>query len=660
MFPLKPSADFLTRLSVSRLIAISAFASACVAMFVIPWFFPRAQPVLGESYALGFNNRLAVVGLCVVIVAAAMARWFSPSAAEDARETLAWFARDGWQAIRTASKLEYAILGLFCFFMTQFILWWDSMLVIPYWGEADYFHNRIDLIALGYRPYVDFHHNYGPLMLYGPYWLDQASGGILGSESAYAWILIAWTLLGAVCIFYFVEMLQLPLRSRPWILAMALFMWMPLTMGLNYTPLRFTVVPFAIASLHLVLLHFQEPRLRPVRTIAMSAVAASTTFVISPEMGVACSAGILSYAAILALRGDWLCSVTCILGAGLACGIIHYSFHGYFHGMQAFAAGANNFPIYPNLHNLLLAGAATVVISRLVAAAVVSPKDDRAPFAAAIAAASLIMLSPSLGRCDPGHVILNSLVVFLLLFPASASKSMRLHVAWSVIFGIAMLLLNQVSYWSHYSGQYSYAFAAARFYRDNPAAVLEWTQAWDSRRNRTKHGERLNWKRTVPFPKWANEVTSLQGSVGVPVAADVCLDRLVKLQEGYRPPYHPCPKPEILTNADVTRAVADARKNEVVFLPENLVAASQADTVIDQQSYEQQVNNFLSWLMIFPVRCTMRYQPFLPEIEVVRRLMVKAELVGNDAGCVLVRPSRSEGAIDSMNSQAVPGQPPTP
>jgi hypothetical protein len=109
MIRLKPSHALSTRPGASRLITISAFAAACVAMFVIPWFFPRNQPVLGESYALGFNNRLAVVGLCVVIIAAAMARWFSPTAAEDARETLAWFAGDGWQAIRSASKLEYAI-----------------------------------------------------------------------------------------------------------------------------------------------------------------------------------------------------------------------------------------------------------------------------------------------------------------------------------------------------------------------------------------------------------------------------------------------------------------------------------------------------------------------------------------------------------------------
>jgi hypothetical protein len=128
--------DFSNRPSKSRLITISAFAAACVAMFVIPWIFPRTQPVVGESYALGFNNRLAVIGLCLVIVAAALARLFSASAADDARETLAWFAGDGWQAIRRTTKLELAILGLFCFFMTQFILWWDGMLVIPYWGGS--------------------------------------------------------------------------------------------------------------------------------------------------------------------------------------------------------------------------------------------------------------------------------------------------------------------------------------------------------------------------------------------------------------------------------------------------------------------------------------------------------------------------------------------
>ena len=59
MFRLKRLSDLSAGSGLSRIISTVAFAAACMAMFVIPWFFPRTQPVLGESYALGFNNRLA-------------------------------------------------------------------------------------------------------------------------------------------------------------------------------------------------------------------------------------------------------------------------------------------------------------------------------------------------------------------------------------------------------------------------------------------------------------------------------------------------------------------------------------------------------------------------------------------------------------------------
>jgi hypothetical protein len=632
--------DFSNRPSASRLITISAFAAACVAMFVIPWIFPRTQPVLGESYALGFNNRLAVIGLCLVIVAAAFARLFSASAADDARETLAWFAGDGWQAIRRTTKLELAILGLFCFFMTQFILWWDGMLVIPYWGEADYFLSRIDLVALGHRPYVDFHHNYGPLMLYAPLWLDWATGGGLGFETAYAWTVAAWTILGAACLFYFLSMLSLPSWTRPWVFGLGLIVWIPLTMGLNYTPLRFTVVPAALMAFHTLVGRSKGKSEWPIVPLIGSASAVMAAFMISPEIGLASTAAILAYAATVALRADWTGFTAIVVGVAVACGITHYSFPGYFHGLKAFAAGANNFPIYPNIQNLLLAGVATFVVSRLASAAYVASDDGRAPLSAGIAAASIVLLSPSLGRCDPGHVIVNSLMLFCLLFPASAIQGRRQHLTWIVIFGVALVAFPQLSYWSHYRGNYSSAFAVKTFYRENPVAVQDWRRAWETHRTHSPHAAKLNWKRPAPFPGWADQPEIRQGSMAAPLAADIGLDRFVKLLREYKPPYHPTPKPEILTPVDAQRASADALRNDLIVLPESYAAASQSDSPIDKKSYERQIGEFLSWLMVYPVRCTMQRQPFTPEVDVAKAVLAQGEVLGQGAGVVVVRPTK--------------------
>jgi len=641
MFPLKPSTDFPTRLSVSRLITISAFASACVAMFVIPWFFPRAQPVLGESYALGFNNRLAVVGLCVVIVAAAMARWFSPTATEDARETLAWFARDGWQAIRSASKLEYAILGLFCFFMTQFILWWDSMLVIPYWGESDYFLSRIDLVALGYRPYSDFHYLYGPFQLYGPLWLDRLTGGIMGIETAYAYTVIAQTVLGCCCLFVFLKALSLSEWSRHWVLLLSLVMWLPLTMGLQYTPLRFTAVPCAIAMLHIA-----YPSTKPLATAQARLFCAATmgfaaTLMLSPEMGVVFAAAVTAFACVLAMRRDWPGVMACVFSVIVAVTVVQYSFPNYLSGLKAFAAGAMNFPIYPNLHNVLVAGVATYVMSKLAVAVFVDPQAEKAPFAAAIGGASALLLAPSLGRCDPGHVMINSLMMWLLMFPASIGFGRQGERAYLVTFAIAFVLFNQFSYWGHYWPNFKQGMAIAEFYDKNPATIWAWREAWEKRKNDTAAGSRLNWKRTVPFPEWADKEEMLRKGVALPLGGDIGLDRYVKLQPGFRPPHHPVPKPDIHGPVDSERAAADVFLMPVAILPEWAAAAAQANQPLDRRAYERQISDFLSGLMVYPVSCVAVHEPFVPEIDLCRRVLANSDVVAAGSGVVVVKTKAS-------------------
>lgn len=629
----------------SALPALIAVAAALVAVFVVPWFFPRSDPVAGESYPLGFNNRLAAVGLILVSGCMAAFRCLCPSASSQARATLSWFSKDSTRAIKTASKVEYGILGLFCLLMAQVILWWDSVLVVPYWGEADYFLNRIDLAALGYRPYLDFHHNYGPLMLYGPLLLDWATGGSFGIESAYAWTVVAWTLAGAAGVFLILRLLSIPRRSRPWVLAMSLLMWLPLTMGLNYTPLRFTAVPFSIAAVHIVAERLRTrsvPLLQSaIALLAVSAIATALTLSISPEMGAAAAAALIGYALVKGIDGDRFLATAITAGVCFSALMMHWSFQGYLYGIHAFSAGANNFPILPNLHNVLLAVSAVLVLSRLAAAVVTDPHHPNAPFAASIAIASALMLFPSLGRCDPGHVILNSLMVFLLWFPASARASLRLHWLWCGTFVLAMVVLNQVSYWGHYTGTVRNALAIAQFYRDNPTTVQEWREAWSNRRSNSPNAQKLNWRRTVPFPAWLEHPELTTSRVAAPLLADVGIDRFLKLQANYVAPYHPCPKPEILTPASVTQAVADAVKNDFILLPEAHAASGRERMVIDKNLYETQINAFLSGLMLFPSHCTMHTQPYLPEIEVASRLMATGTVVGRGSGFIVISlPSR--------------------
>ena len=623
-------------------ILLTAIVAASIAVFFVPWFFPRTEPVAGESYSLGFNNRLAVIGLGLVILGIAALRILNAKSNAEAQATLRWFSPDSSRDLWSASKVEYAIVGLFCLFMTQLILWWDSVLVIPYWGEADYFLNRIDLIALGYRPYLDFHHNYGPLMLYGPLLLDWATEGSLGIESAYAWTVAGWTVLGAAGVFLFLRLLSIPSPFRPWVLAMSLLMWVPLTMGLNYTPLRFIAVPLSITAVHVLVSGLRTCEVLRVRSIAglflVSAALTALTFAVSPEMGVAAAAALIGYSFVTGIRGDFTLAASITIGVCISCLVMHWGFQGYLYGIRAFSAGANNFPVLPNLHNLLLVISSSLLISKLSAAVVIDHRHPNSPLAASISIASMVMLFPSMGRCDPGHVIFNSLMIFLLWFPASASVSPRMHALWCGFFAIAMVILSQASYWNHYIGPIRNAFAISQFYQDNPATIQEWKNAWSMRKGTSPRAHKLNWRRTAPFPAWLEHPDLLSTRLTAPLFADFGMDRFLKLQPKYEVPYHPCPKPEILNPASVLRAVEDARRHDVVLMPEAYADSGGDESTIDKKQYETQINDFLSGLMLFPSRCAMHTPPYIPEIEVARRLMKTGTVIGRGSGFVLLKP----------------------
>jgi len=618
-------------------IALWSFAAACAAMFFVPWYFPRTEPVLGESYALGFNNRLAVVGLCAVIIAAAVARIRAPGATDESRETLAWFADDGWAAARHASRLQYVLLGGFCLLMTQFILWWDRMLVIPYWGEADYFLSRIDLVALGHRPYDDFHYLYGPLQLYAPLWLDRALSGAPGIETAYASTVAVQTVLGACCLFVFLQALAIPAWSRSWVLLVSLVMWLPITMGLQYTPLRFTAVPCAIAMLHVAYARATSAAAGRARLACAAAAGLAATLMLSPEMGIVFAVAVVAFAGVLVLRKDWAGAAAAVAAAGAVAAAVRYAFPHYLRSIDAFAAGAMNFPLYPNLHNVLLAGVATFVISRLAAAAFGAPGAAKAPLAAAVGAASAVLLAPSLGRCDPGHVMTNSLMLWLLMVPASVAFGRGFERAVLAVFAVAFVLLSQVSYWGHYGPNFKQALAVREFYRQNPATVWSWRQAWEKRKAGDAASSRLNWKRTAPFPEWAEQQPVLSADVALPLGIDLALDRYVKLQPGFRPPQHPGPKPDIHGPRDVERAVAEVTRLPVAILPEWAVAVAKASRSEGRAAYEKSSSRFLSRLLLFPVSCVTVHDPFMPEVELCRRVLARGDIMATVSGAVIVK-----------------------
>lgn len=230
----------MSRYSAAQLIAMAAVAVACVGVFWLPWYCPSDREVPGESYVFGFNNGVAILSLAAAIAVATLARLVSaqtPSA-------LNWFEENPrllppWRD----AVAEYVTLGIGSVLVAGLIWAWGSSLADPGWGEAKWFLHSIDLLALGRLPYREFQFNYGPAMLYLPWGLSAATGGLVSFEQAYLVAVILFSILGFAALFLLTRSLALPGWQRGVAVGLSIAAWATITLGIQYIPLRFLSCP---------------------------------------------------------------------------------------------------------------------------------------------------------------------------------------------------------------------------------------------------------------------------------------------------------------------------------------------------------------------------------------------------------------------------------
>ena len=350
-------------------------------------------------------------------------------------------------------------------------MFWGSYLCDPAWCEARGFYYGMDLIASGLVPYRDFMFNYGPATLYLPYWLSNITGGSLSFEQAYPVILALFTVAGFISFFVIIRSLEIAASWRPVVLFLCVIVWAGLSMGLQYAPLRFVVVPAALILLDAWVRRSKgDSAAATIGTGLAAAIAASACLAISPEMGIGGTVGVVAYSLILMLRRSLVAAFACGCGAAVAFGGMLLLMPDYLLSVFAFASGGSNFPIYPNLHNLCLVVICLVTLPALIASALRNPSEKRDSLAASLGVAGGMLLPAALGRCNQGHVFVNSLIPVLMMFPAAASFGKPALRTSTILYALYVVFL-QVSYWSHYLGNYTYAIKTHNFYRQNPQLV---------------------------------------------------------------------------------------------------------------------------------------------------------------------------------------------
>ena len=617
------------------LLWIVAVVTAAIGVFWLPWYFGSSVPVPGESYAFGFNNKVGILALGAAIFLGIAASYFGGRRVQGYQ----WLSESprffpSW----SEAKAEYRILIAACLLWSAWILFWGGYLVDPAWCESRGFYYGIDLLALGRVPYRDFMFNYGPATLYLPYWLSSLSGGRLSFEQAYPIILVLFTSGGFVAIFMILRRLELPKTWRAVALVLLLISWGCFSMGLQYAPLRFVIVPVSLILLDVVVRRRDGSVFWSLgKAGASSVLAVLACFAISPEMGIASGVAVAAYGFILLLRWSrsiWV-GIACTVGALIAAAVVLRVFPDYLLSVFAFASGGSNFPIYPDLHNLTLVGLSLFIIPALIAPALINPSEKRAPLAAALGVAGGMLLPAAFGRSDPGHVYYNGLTPIIIMFPAAAALGASWFRRWTLWYAAMFVVALQFSYWSHYYGNYMNAIGMHGFYHQNPEMVNAWKKQWDQLKETSPNGQKLHWSKAQPFPeellKFSEKGPMLltSGNEG-----NYWLARFLMLQPTLPADYFHAYSQGAATPDQIKKRMSQSDSCEFLITPESVFAPLAGPINLD--AYSQGVSAFLTKLLLFPVNSQAIRPPYFPDTEYSAQMMDRFDPVAKFNGYLIL------------------------
>ncbi len=381
------------------------FAATFIAAFVLQFAFPLKQAVFSPSYTAGGNNRMGALAVAFVslLTCAACLRW--PTVLSGLRRP-ALSAGMG----RVHLLVAVGVVTVFSIVLCALVVRSGT-----YYADAGYFITQLRSGLVFHRAlYRDVEFAYGPLLYWWPALVIRALSPFGCSiTTGYVVSFVALEAVGTAMLYRTVS--ALPMSGRMKIIAFTLLVLLTLDpqAGLNYTAFRFILPAFSLVIL-------ARQHRRSVAAI-VALVAAALNFAVSPELGLAFSAGAACYGLYRALDGDkrWIA----VSGGAMAGAVLFALVMGrdYFRTMAEFAKGGYNEILGPAPHIYILLACAVGLAPMAVAAAIrtqrryrFTGRKDHSAVLVGIFIAGLTMLAPALGRCDPLHVSFNGWALFLL------------------------------------------------------------------------------------------------------------------------------------------------------------------------------------------------------------------------------------------------------
>ena len=398
-----------------------------LAAYRIPFHFPP-PPAVSQSYAAGFNNKLALALLGGISLAVAI-----------------WTALRGWAAAHSSDDLaDRAPMPLWV------LLAWSAACVL--WigvissavfrvgspsFEDFYFVPQLEKYFLYHKHlYREIEFAYGPLLFYFPvpiHWL--LSPWKVSIEASYYVSLVINHLVGLGLLFFLVNALPVSRGTRLITFSAIALSAFNLLLGPNYTLLR-----FALPLASFVLLDRLQTRSVQLAWCALSTI---LQFAVSSEMGVAFVVGCLFYGTYRAFtinRKDILLIPAALAGAFLSIGIMGRD---YFASMAHFSGGLNNKVIYPSIDSVIVLAAAMWFAPRL-AGREIALRSPRAPLLCGLFVISISLLPAVFGVSDLVHNSSNGLGLLLLATVACSTRRLQRILWLTALTSLSIMYLVRV------------------------------------------------------------------------------------------------------------------------------------------------------------------------------------------------------------------------
>lgn len=587
-------------LSRQHFFLIATLAIGAGLVFLLPWLMPPTRRVISDSYNLGFNNAVAILGVGATLLALTILRLRTSKKEADVSFPL---RRDIGHLFSRDVFLPACVAGIAA------LLAWVAWLQLPlhYYSEIRWFIPSIELILLGRSPYTQFQWNYGPLFLYLPVWLVRVSNGAIGADTAYIFTLLLCTATGLGLLAYMTTVLKAGQRAAFFMLASLPFVF-NISLGLNYTALRFTAPFAALLWLHSSAAQietfafqrgaaFKPAFLKPALVFAGGAI---FCFAISPESGLGFFAAALFYFAALA-RSQSRETRVLLMGcaaAGIVAGAIFLRgvSRDYFLSVLSFGGGGGNFPIVPSLPILFYLGTLAFVVP-VLAAYGMRNKGEGAALALSWAALATIFAAPALGRSDPGHLFCNGLGVFLgaclLLQNAERRKLPIYQGAFALLFSFGLPLIAL----------------------DHSAGALG--AVWRASQNGERKADRRFWQPAPPDAgnreKEYEIVLKPYRQIGTPLGCDENMEIFLKRSRRFVPEFFTPPAQNPLTEKHIAQKIASIGAMPWILVPKTAVFRPDLET--HKRQYASWRGEFLSRLLLFPIGYRWASQPLFPELE---------------------------------------------